>query len=41
MTDDKRSDRSDTVLLIRCENEQCHKQVYETELEENDWKCPY
>jgi acetyl-CoA carboxylase beta subunit len=38
MTDEK---RSDTVLLIRCDNEQCREQVYETELEQNNGKCPY
>jgi len=31
----------DTEILIRCDNEQCRKRVYETELEENAWKCPY
>jgi rubrerythrin len=34
-------DLIDTEVLIRCNNEQCRKQVYETELLENDWKCPY
>jgi acetyl-CoA carboxylase beta subunit len=38
MTDEK---QSDTVLLIRRDNEKCREQVYETELEQNKGKCPY
>jgi acetyl-CoA carboxylase beta subunit len=36
-----KQDLIDTEVLIRCNNEQCRKKVFESELEKNNWRCPY
>ena len=30
-----------TELLIRCDNEKCRKLIGESELQQNNGKCPY
>jgi PHP family Zn ribbon phosphoesterase len=34
-------DWSDTDTLIMCDNEKCDSYSLESELEQNDWKCPF